>query len=204
MFSSFSYSNTILLTIEVMYISLQRSADALLALSFFVVMLLVVFSTLLYFAERGTWDTTLEQFVNANGDISQFSSIPASAWFVITTITTVGYGEIIPRSVLGRLITVPLLMFGLLVVALPSFVLGRNFSVVWEAMRRKMEQSERARDQETEYENVGNGVVEIETESAALEVLKADVRRLTKAVEKQGGDLERLIELLEARNAREG
>jgi hypothetical protein len=49
-------------------------------------------------------------------------------------ITTVGYGEITPRSVLGRLITVPLLAFGLLLIALPSFVLGREFSLVWEQM----------------------------------------------------------------------
>jgi len=40
----------------------------------------------------------------------------------------------IPRSFLGRLITIPLLMFGLLLIALPSFVLGREFSDVWESM----------------------------------------------------------------------
>ena len=51
-------------------------------------------------------------------------------------ITTVGYGEITPRSFLGRLITLPLLVFGLLLIALPSFVLGREFSLVWESMTR--------------------------------------------------------------------
>lgn len=50
-------------------------------------------------------------------------------------ITTVGYGEITPRSFLGRLITVPLLVFGLLLIALPTFVLGREFSVVWDLMK---------------------------------------------------------------------
>lgn len=45
-----------------------------------------------------------------------------------------GYGEITPRSFLGRLITLPLLVFGLLLIALPSFVLGREFSLVWEKM----------------------------------------------------------------------
>jgi potassium voltage-gated channel Shal-related subfamily D member 2 len=46
----------------------------------------------------------------------------------------VGYGEITPRSFLGRLVTLPLLVFGLLLIALPSFVLGREFSIVWEKM----------------------------------------------------------------------
>ena len=53
-------------------------------------------------------------------------------------ITTVGYGEIIPRSFLGRLLTVPLLIFGLLLIALPSFVLGREFASVWEGMHTHM------------------------------------------------------------------
>lgn len=89
-----------------------------------------------YFAERGTWDDVLGTFINTDGDASQFSSIPAAAWFVLVTITTVGYGEITPRSFLGRLITLPILVFGLLLITLPSFVLGREFSSVWDKMTR--------------------------------------------------------------------
>lgn len=143
-FRPFRYNNTILLTIEVMYLSFRRSQHALLALAFFVVMVLVVFSTLLYFAERGTWDQTLGVFLNSDGDPSQFASIPAAGWFVIVTITTVGYGEITPRSFLGRLITLPLLVFGLLLIALPTFVLGREFSIVWEYM----EEAQKTREQD--------------------------------------------------------
>lgn len=54
-----------------------------------------------------------------------------------SAITTVGYGEITPRSFLGRLITIPILVFGLLLITLPSFVLGREFSLVWERMISK-------------------------------------------------------------------
>ncbi|KAH9964397.1 hypothetical protein BJV74DRAFT_870468 [Russula compacta] len=133
-FRPFRYNNTLLLTIEVMFLSFRRSKDALLALGFFVLMVVIVFSTLLYFIERGKWDDTLEVFINSDGDPSQFASIPAAAWFVIVTISTVGYGEITPRSFFGRLITLPLLLFGLLLIALPSFVLGREFSVVWNEM----------------------------------------------------------------------
>ena len=57
---------------------------------------------------------------------------------LVIAITTVGYGEITPRSFLGRLLTIPLLVFGLLLIALPSFVLGREFSVVWERMWGKV------------------------------------------------------------------
>ncbi|KAJ7343134.1 hypothetical protein DFH08DRAFT_871830 [Mycena albidolilacea] len=141
-FRPFRSNNTVLLTIEVMYISVRQSQHALFALGFFVVMVLTVFSTLLYFAERGTWDDLLDTFINTDGDPSQFASIPAAAWFVLVTITTVGYGEITPRSFLGRLVTLPLLVFGLLLIALPSFVLGREFSLVWERMAHESPQTE--------------------------------------------------------------
>ncbi|KAF8320345.1 voltage-gated potassium channel [Clavulina sp. PMI_390] len=152
-FRPFKYSSTILLcvfvipgfgidwrlfrTIEVMYLSMKRSKDALFALFFFALVVLVVFSTLLYFAERGTWDEALETFIDVNGDPSEFASIPGAAWFVLVTITTVGYGEMLPHSILGRLFTLPLLLFGLLLIALPSFVLGREFSALWETMAQK-------------------------------------------------------------------
>ncbi|GHJ84136.1 hypothetical protein NliqN6_0538 [Naganishia liquefaciens] len=139
-FRAFKYQNQMLFTIEVMYIAIHRSKDALLALAFFIAMALVVFSTLIYFAERGVWDAVLGTFVDAEGNPSQFESIPSAAWFVLVTITTVGYGELIPRSVLGRLFTVPLLVFGLLLIALPSFVLGRNFAIVFDAMSNQIKQ----------------------------------------------------------------
>ncbi|THU89206.1 voltage-gated potassium channel, partial [Dendrothele bispora CBS 962.96] len=133
-FRPFRYNHTILLTIEVMYLSVRRSQHALAAIGFFVIMVLSVWSTVLYFIERGTWDPILETYLNSEGDPSQFSSIPAAGWFVLVTITTVGYGELTPVSLLGRLFTIPLLVFGLLLIALPSFVLGREFAVVWEGM----------------------------------------------------------------------
>ncbi|WVQ98521.1 hypothetical protein IAU59_005647 [Kwoniella sp. CBS 9459] len=136
-FRAFKYQNQMLLTIEVMYVAVRRSKDALLALMFFILLVLVLSSTLLYFAERGTWDAQLGAFVDADGDPSLFDSIPKTAWFSLVTMSTVGYGEITPKSFLGKLITVPLLMFGLLLIALPSFVLGRNFAIVFDAMTRQ-------------------------------------------------------------------
>lgn len=55
---------------------------------------------------------------------------------IFSAITTVGYGDLTPRSFVGRLLTVPLLVFGLLLIALPSFVLGREFSALWDAHSR--------------------------------------------------------------------
>ncbi|WVO16959.1 hypothetical protein L204_104645 [Cryptococcus depauperatus] len=140
-FRAFRYQNQMLLTIEVMYVAVKRSKDALWALSFFIILFLVLFSTLIYFAERGTWDPTVSAFIDADGDPSAFDSIPKTAWFSLVTMSTVGYGEVVPKSFLGKLLTIPLLMFGLLLIALPSFVLGRNFAIVYDAMTSQLPQN---------------------------------------------------------------
>ncbi|OWT42211.1 hypothetical protein J008_00982 [Cryptococcus neoformans] len=137
-FRAFKYQNQMLLTIEVMYVAVRRSRDALWALTFFIILVLVLFSTLIYFAERGTWDPSLAAFIDSDGDPSAFDSIPRTAWFSLVTMSTVGYGEVVPKSFLGKLLTIPLLMFGLLLIALPSFVLGRNFAIVFDAMTRQL------------------------------------------------------------------
>lgn len=56
------------MTIEVMVIAFRRSRDALYALFFFLITCVVLFSTLLYFAERGIWDENLQTFVDPNGN----------------------------------------------------------------------------------------------------------------------------------------
>ncbi|KAH9057418.1 voltage-gated potassium channel [Lactarius vividus] len=223
-FRPFRYNNTLLLylpygdanalrTIEVMYLSFRRSQDALLALGFFVLMVVVVFSTLIYFIERGTWDDTLGTFINSDGDPSQFASIPAAAWFVIVTISTVGYGEMTPRSFLGRLITLPLLLFGLLLIALPSFVLGREFSMIWNDMtsgqilRTPFMQSElvqhlhaateesSAIDPTCEHDQTYRQLVQSQT------ALEAQLAELRAAMDTQGTLLRRIMERVDAKGS---
>ncbi|KAF6755559.1 hypothetical protein DFP72DRAFT_1119591 [Ephemerocybe angulata] len=92
-FRPFHYNHIILLTIEAMYLSVHRSQHDLLAIGFFVIIILTVFSTLLcippcrsriatdivcyrYFAERGTWDEVMDTFINSDGDPTQFASSP--------------------------------------------------------------------------------------------------------------------------------
>lgn len=183
-------------------------------------MILTVFSTLLYFAERGTWDEVLQTFINSDGDPTQFSSIPAAAWFVLVTITTVGYGEITPRSFLGRLVTLPILVFGLLLITLPSFVLGREFSLVWEKMTR----DRRENDQENPNSPIdilrqplrtSHNLSDMHSASASHFKHRGDLSNLKLAqnqtelsmqigdlreqMEVQGSSIERLLALLEGR-----
>lgn len=56
-----------------------------------------------------------------------FTSIPATSWWAFVTVTTIGYGDMVPSSVMGRIICVITLFSGLLVIALPVIIIGGNF-----------------------------------------------------------------------------
>ncbi|KAI0243767.1 hypothetical protein L0F63_000641 [Massospora cicadina] len=137
LFRAYKYSSLLQLSIEVMLIAVRKSLDALGALFFFMIITIVLFSTFLYFAERGVWDVEKKAFINGDGRISTFDSIPAAFWFVIVTITTTGYGDIVPSTFLGKLIAFPLMMLGILLIALPSVIVGRNFTVVWDVLKHR-------------------------------------------------------------------
>ncbi|KAI7828783.1 hypothetical protein BC939DRAFT_442899 [Gamsiella multidivaricata] len=140
-FRTFKYSSTVVMTIEVMIVAIKRSMDALSALFFFLITGTMLFSTLLYFAERGEWDEARQVFVDANNNPSTFDSIPAAFWYVMVTITTTGYGDMVPTTFVGKLISFPAMMCGVLLITLPSIIIGRNFTLVWEAMQRYKRQA---------------------------------------------------------------
>ncbi|KXN71391.1 voltage-gated potassium channel [Conidiobolus coronatus NRRL 28638] len=141
-FRAFKYSSLLQLSIEVMILAVKKSLDALAALIFFMLMTILIFSTFLYFAERGTWDDQKKEFVSGvAGSVVEFDSIPAAFWFVIATITTTGYGDIVPSTFIGKLIAFPLMVLGILLIALPSVIVGRNFTVVWDVLKHKQDEA---------------------------------------------------------------
>lgn len=135
LFRCYTFSSLLQLSIDALVMSMRKSTDALLALLVFLSFIMVTFSTLMYFAERGVWDPVARLFRDADGQPSQFSSIPAAFWFVAEVITTVGLGDVHPKTLIGKAIAIPLMMFSLLIIALPSIVIGRNFAESWAWLR---------------------------------------------------------------------
>lgn len=83
--------------------------------------LLVFFSSLVYYFER-----------EAQPD--RYSSIPASLWWGIVTLTTVGYGDITPVTVLGKMAGGFTAVLGLCMFAIPVGIIASAFI---EAVRRR-------------------------------------------------------------------
>lgn len=92
----------------------------------FLVMLLVVASSMMYFAEH-------------EAQPAVFSSIPAAMWWGIATLTTVGYGDAVPVTDIGRLLGAVIAVLGIGMFALPTGILGSGF--MEEMQRRKSGQA---------------------------------------------------------------
>lgn len=117
--------------------ALTDNAYILITIAGFQAVLIVIFATLLHFVERGSWNGIV--FMDADDQPSKFSSIPESLWFVVAVITTVGLGDTYPKTPIGKLISYPLMLSGLLVIALPSIVLGKGFADAWHHLQTKDE-----------------------------------------------------------------
>lgn len=76
--------------------------------------LLVVFSCLVYFAENPAQP-------------ERFTSIPATMWWAIATLTTVGYGDLYPITPVGKLAGAVVAITGIGMFALPTGILGAAF-----------------------------------------------------------------------------
>ena len=88
---------------------------SLLASLYLMFLLTFVISTVLYFVEKD---------INPKG----FSSILESMWWSIVTLATVGYGDVVPISVLGKLVGSIASIIGLGMFALPAGILANGFA----------------------------------------------------------------------------
>ncbi|MEJ1239442.1 ion transporter [Chryseolinea sp. T2] len=86
-----------------------------LVLSFlFILFILVIISFAMYYVEH-----------DAQPD--KFSSIPAAMWWGIATLTTVGYGDLVPITSLGKFLGGIFAIAGVALLALPAGVLSSGF-----------------------------------------------------------------------------
>lgn len=126
--------------------SLRKSFPALLMLFAFMGISGILFATLIFTVESGTYDPHRHQYVRVDGSASPFESIPGAFWWTIVTMTTVGYGDQYPVTVEGKVIAVLTMFCGLIVLSLPITIIGANFDDEYRELRKRaQEEKERQR-----------------------------------------------------------
>lgn len=71
---------------------------------------------------------TLVYLVEGRVEGSQFSSIPQSIYWGIVTVTTVGYGDIAPVTVLGKLLASVMMLTGFAILAVPTGIVSAELN----------------------------------------------------------------------------
>lgn len=97
-------------------------------------MAIIIFATIIYYAEKSVEE-------------SKFTSIPAAFWYTIVTMTTLGYGDMVPKTAMGKIVGSICSLSGVLVIALPVPVIVSNFSRIYHQSQRadKMKAQKKSR-----------------------------------------------------------
>lgn len=78
-----------------------------------VIIIVLIFATLMFLIE---------------GPENGFTSIPKSMYWTIVTITTVGYGDIAPQTVVGRTLASIIMLMGYAIIAVPTGIVTAQFT----------------------------------------------------------------------------
>ncbi|XP_017776953.1 PREDICTED: potassium voltage-gated channel protein Shal isoform X1 [Nicrophorus vespilloides] len=103
--------------------TLKSCASELGFLVFSLAMAIIIFATVMFYAEKNVRDTN-------------FTSIPAAFWYTIVTMTTLGYGDMVPETIAGKIVGGVCSLSGVLVIALPVPVIVSNFSRIYHQNQR--------------------------------------------------------------------
>lgn len=79
----------------------------------------------------------------ADAQPDKFGSVPRALWWSIVTLTTVGYGDTFPVTVLGKFFAAIVAITGVMVIAIPTGIFAASFS---EGLQRHRERHDPGKD----------------------------------------------------------
>lgn len=107
----------------------------------------LVFSTLVYYVEL------MELQAEPDDPRVTFRSIPGTFWWSVVTLLTVGYGDVVPGTVAGKVVAAMSMVVAVLLMALPVSVIGTTFTQHWVQFRARERREART---ESAYETLGD------------------------------------------------
>uniref|UniRef100_A0A7S3G535 Ion transport domain-containing protein n=1 Tax=Palpitomonas bilix TaxID=652834 RepID=A0A7S3G535_9EUKA len=109
------------MSLTVFAVFIKNTVSELAMLVVLVFLATLIFSALMYYIESDTivvpeaFNNTTEFYIALpeTNEAIIFSSIPSTFWWCIVTLTTVGYGDVVPKSVLGKILASAIMLFGM-------------------------------------------------------------------------------------------
>ncbi len=89
-----------------------------------ILFLVIIASSIMYFTEHQMQPKV-------------FTSIPATLWWAFVTLTSVGYGDMVPITTLGKVMTAIIMLCGVAIFALPAGIITAGFLEEMQKMRQK-------------------------------------------------------------------
>ncbi|XP_060067829.1 potassium voltage-gated channel protein Shal-like isoform X2 [Ylistrum balloti] len=142
--------------------TLKSCASELGFLLFSLTMAIIIFATVMYYAEKNVPNT-------------RFTSIPSAFWYTIVTMTTLGYGDMVPKTIPGKVVGGVCSLSGVLVIALPVPVIVSNFSRIYHQNQRadKRKAQKKARQARIHMAKKASGAAFLHSKKRAEEARRA-------------------------------
>lgn len=93
--------------------AIKNSRHKIFVFFFFIATVLIIFGSLMYLIE---------------GSENGFTSIPHGIYWAVVTLTTVGYGDIAPQTVLGRFVASFIMLTGYSIIAVPTGIFAAELN----------------------------------------------------------------------------
>ncbi|NXG49012.1 KCNG2 protein, partial [Psilopogon haemacephalus] len=112
-------------------LTLRRCARHFGLLLLFLCVATALFSPLVYLAESEL------------GAKQEFTSVPSTYWWAVISMTTVGYGDMVPRSIPGQVVALSSILSGILLMAFPVTSIFHTFSRSYSELKEQQQRAAR-------------------------------------------------------------
>uniref|UniRef100_A0A8D2KU42 Potassium voltage-gated channel subfamily C member 4 n=1 Tax=Varanus komodoensis TaxID=61221 RepID=A0A8D2KU42_VARKO len=113
--------------------TLRASTNEFLLLIIFLALGVLIFATMIYYAER----IGAKSSDPSGSDHTHFKNIPIGFWWAVVTMTTLGYGDMYPKTWSGMLVGALCALAGVLTIAMPVPVIVNNFGMYYSLAMAK-------------------------------------------------------------------
>lgn len=143
---------------EVFYLGIKASLKSFGFLLLVIACVNVVGATAIYYAEQHSLGLDSPPHPEEH-----MNSMIEANWYVLVTLATVGYGDYVPQTILGKIIASILAIAGMLIFSLPIAILGNNFQKTFtqQAETEKVQKYKESKFTEEQKHNLTDSKKEV-------------------------------------------